>query len=114
MGTNPGYTAYELEHVLATTKARFLIAEPEVLKAPRQIALQLGISNDRILLLAEPETAKAHGHVSWRALLGHGEEDWVKFDDLETAKNTTAFLLMSSGTTGKFAFQACSASWKAC
>ena len=39
-------------------------------------------------------------HYTWRTLLEHGEDDWVRFNDLETAKNTTAFLMFSSGTTG--------------
>jgi len=40
------------------------------------------------------------GHLGWADLLKHGERDWVRFDDLETAKTTTAALLFSSGTTG--------------
>lgn len=30
----------------------------------------------------------------------HGEEDWLRFDDLKTAQETTAAMLFSSGTTG--------------
>lgn len=30
----------------------------------------------------------------------HGEEDWVRFNDLKTAEETTAARLFSSGTTG--------------
>jgi 4-coumarate--CoA ligase len=33
-------------------------------------------------------------------LLGYGERDWVRFDDEERARGTTAALLFSSGTTG--------------
>lgn len=40
------------------------------------------------------------GQMQWVDLLKHGESDWVRFDDLETTKNTTAALLFSSGTTG--------------
>lgn len=78
-----------------------MIAEPDVLKAPKEAALELGISKDRILLLAEPDEARGHGHASWRTLLEHGEQDWVRFDDLETAKSTPACLMFSSGTTGQ-------------
>lgn len=40
------------------------------------------------------------GFLGWGDLLGHGERDWVRFDDLERARGTTAALLFSSGTTG--------------
>ena len=100
MGTNPSYTPFELEHALKTSKAKFVIAEPEILKAPLETALKLGIPKERILLLAESAVVAGHEYSSWRSLLEHGEQDWVRFDDLETAQSTPAFLMFSSGTTG--------------
>lgn len=47
-----------------------------------------------------PDQAVPEGFKSWRTLLDHGEEDWVRFDDLETAQSTTAARMFSSGTTG--------------
>ena len=102
VGTNPSYTQFELTHAFKISKAKFVIAAPEILKTPRETALKLGIPEERILLLAEPDEAASHGHESWRKLLDYGEQDWVRFDDLETAKNTPAFLMFSSGTTGMF------------
>ena len=78
-----------------------MIAEPEILAAPKETVLKLGMPQERMLLLAEPGELAGQSHASWRTLLEHGEQDWVKFDDLETAMNTPAFLLFSSGTTGK-------------
>ena len=100
VGTNPSYTPFELKHALETSKAKLVITEPDILKAPRETALKLGIPKERILLLAEPDEATKSDHASWRTLLEHGEQDWIRFDDLETAKNTPAFLMFSSGTTG--------------
>lgn len=40
------------------------------------------------------------GFRSWKELLKFGERDWVRFDDEEIAKTTTAARLFSSGTTG--------------
>lgn len=37
---------------------------------------------------------------SWETLLEQGEQDWVRFDDLEISKHTEAARLFSSGTTG--------------
>ena len=102
-GTNPSYTQFELEHALKISKANFLIAEPEIFEAPRTTALRLGLPAERILTLAEPDEIEDFHHgryKSWRTLLSHGEQDWIRFDDLETCRSTPAFLLFSSGTTG--------------
>ena len=40
------------------------------------------------------------GMRAWDDLLDAGEEDWVRFDDLESVRKTTAARLFSSGTTG--------------
>ena len=97
VGTNPSYTPYEFEHAIKTSQAKIIIAEPELLGAPKAVAASLGMPANQILLLADESDGT---HQSWRSLLTHGEQDWLHFDDLETAKNTTAFLVFSSGTTG--------------
>lgn len=38
--------------------------------------------------------------LSWKSLFDLGEEDWVRFNNLDTAQQTTAARLFSSGTTG--------------
>ena len=63
-------------------------------------ATELGITADRIFLLAAQNGIIGGEHLTWRSLLDHGEEDWVRFDNLETAETTNAFLMFSSGTTG--------------
>lgn len=64
----------------------------------------VGIRNERILVLnsgSGSEDDDLPGEFqSWRSLLEHGERDWVSFDKLERARDTTAMLLFSSGTTG--------------
>ena len=85
---------------MRVSKAKLLIAEPDILAAPKATALKLGFANGRILLLAEPSDVRNHGHQSWRTLLDHGSQDWLRFDDREIAQNTPAFLMFSSGTTG--------------
>lgn len=37
---------------------------------------------------------------SWKRLFDAGEDDWVRFNNLDTARRTTAARLFSSGTTG--------------
>lgn len=97
LGTNPSYTSYELEHAVKTSKTKFIIADPELLKAPKAAANALRIPDSQILSFSDSDHEE---HRSWRTLLNHGSQDWVAFDDEHTAKNTTAFLMFSSGTTG--------------
>lgn len=40
------------------------------------------------------------GFKSWEWLIQHGEEDWIYFNDLETAKRAHLARLTTSGTTG--------------
>ncbi|KAK4503611.1 hypothetical protein PRZ48_004526 [Zasmidium cellare] len=97
LGTNPSYTSYELEHALKTSKTKFLIAAPDLLSAPKTAAKTIGIPDSNILLFSDSNHTN---HKSWQTLLTHGSEDWISFDDEWTSKNTAAFLMFSSGTTG--------------
>jgi 4-coumarate--CoA ligase len=98
-GTNPGYTSHEVSHHLKTARARFLIVEPTLLKTIQHA--QHSIASKHIFIFDPLDSADSHvGYTPWTDLLNHGEADWVRLDDLETSKNTTAMLLFSSGTTG--------------
>jgi acyl-CoA synthetase (AMP-forming)/AMP-acid ligase II len=99
-GTNPAYTQYELVHHIKTSKTRFLISEPEILDAIVAAAKECDIPTSNIWIFDILGQAVPRGFRSWNELLQYGEEDWERFDDLETAKNTTATRLFSSGTTG--------------
>lgn len=97
VGTNPGYTDFELQHALKVSQAKLIIAEEDLMDALLKSAREVGISSSQVLLFANENQTPLR---SWRSLLEHGEEDWVSFDDEEVSKTTTAFLMFSSGTTG--------------
>jgi 4-coumarate--CoA ligase len=104
-GTNPAYTSHELAHALKTSKAKFVLSAPEligpVLKAVESVAADGGLlERDGVVVFNPHGEPGIEGHLQWGDLLVHGERDWVRFDDLETARGTTAALLFSSGTTG--------------
>lgn len=101
-GTNPGYTSHELAHHLKTSRAQFLISEPEILAPLLEAAKKNGIPESNLWIFdpVSDKTASPKGHRSWQDLFSHGEHDWVRFDNLETASTTTAARLFSSGTTG--------------
>lgn len=100
-GSNPGYTQSELRHHLQSTRARFVVTEYELLPVLVQVG-ECGVPASNVFAL------ETHSHFatglyycnSIRELLIHGERDWVRFSSEEEAKNTTAALLSTSGTTG--------------
>ncbi|KAL3417885.1 4-coumarate-CoA ligase 2 [Phlyctema vagabunda] len=99
-GTNPSYTEFEFVHHLKMSKASFIITEPEMLPQALGAASACGISTSNIRIFDVLKQAVPDGFQSWEELFTHGEEDWVRFDDEKTSRNTTAGRLFSSGTTG--------------
>ena len=99
-GANSGYTRPELVHHIKTSKAKFLISEPEIFEGALAAATECAISKSNILVFDVPQQPLPSGFRSWTELLSHGEEDWVRFDDAKTCMETTAGRFFSSGTTG--------------
>ncbi|KAJ5309366.1 FAD linked oxidase N-terminal [Penicillium atrosanguineum] len=99
-GSNPAYTPNELAHHIKASESKFLISEPEILKPLLDAAQQTGISKKNVWTFDNLGQEIPNGMKSWKELLKFGEDDWVRFDDLESAQTTTAARLFSSGTTG--------------
>lgn len=100
-GTNPSYTPLELRHHVQLTQAKFLISEPELLGPLVQAAKDTAIPSSSIRIFnTHPGQTVPAGFTSWTELMQHGEDDWVRFDDLTTCMETTAARFTSSGTTG--------------
>ena len=101
-GANPGYTAFELAHHLRASDSKAVVTEVELLPTLLKAAEQVGLSKDKILIFDNHGEKIPDGFKSWWSLFEHGEAEWSTFHDLETARDTTAALLFSSGTTGGF------------
>ena len=99
-GTNPAYKPYELRHHIKTAETKFIIVEPELLGDVLTAARPEGIPNDRIFIFDTRGQSVPSSFRSWEWLLSRGEEDWIRFNDLERAKNTTVARLTTSGMTG--------------
>lgn len=101
VGTNPSYTRHELSHTAKTAKIRFVIAEPEML--PNMMtALQengLDVGQRLFVLDTQPGQRVPSGLKSWRKLLNHGLEDWIRFDDKAESQKMVQ-LYFTSGTSG--------------
>ena len=99
-GSNPAYTPYELAHHFRSSETRYIVTEPEMLGSILEAAKECNISRSNILIFNVLGQAVPEGFQSWETLLDQGEQDWVRFDDLETARSTEAARMYSSGTTG--------------
>lgn len=99
-GVNPGYTPHELAHTLKIAKVKFVFVLPALLEATLKATDQVRIPRERIIIFNPNGEDAPKGFLQWKDLLKHGEQDWVRFDDLQTAKYTPAGRLFSSGTTG--------------
>lgn len=63
-------------------------------------AKEVGIDESRIFMFDPDNRPVPSGYTTFQDLLQHGEQDWVRFDDLQTSEDTVAALMFSSGTTG--------------
>ncbi|OQU99890.1 AMP-binding enzyme domain-containing protein [Cladophialophora immunda] len=99
-GTNPAYTHFELAHHFKTSRTMFVIAEPDLLQAVVSAAQECDIPQSRIWAFDSQKEPIPTGFASWRELLKHGQRDWIRFNDEQVSKRTTAARLFSSGTTG--------------
>lgn len=99
-GSNPAYTPNELAHHIKASESKFIMSEPEILKSLLGAAEQTGIPKQNVWVFDNLKQTIPKGMKSWKELLNFGEDDWVRFDDLNKAQTTTAARLFSSGTTG--------------
>ncbi|MCJ1384106.1 hypothetical protein MMC17_007222 [Xylographa soralifera] len=95
---NPGYTAEELAFQLKDSGAKALITQKPCLSVALQAAKQVGIPEDRIILIGDErdETYKFKHFTSIRNSAGTNRYRRTKLDP----QKDLAFLVYSSGTTG--------------
>lgn len=99
VGSNPGYKELELTSLLEISKASLVITAPDLLPTVQAVTQKLRISDSNVLVFAEA-CDTPEGFRSWKELFRHGEDDWVRFDDEKSARETAACLVSTSGTTG--------------
>ncbi|KAM3416146.1 hypothetical protein BST61_g7754 [Cercospora zeina] len=99
-GTNPAYTEHELTHTTKIAKAKYILTQPAFLPNILKAATANGIDKKNIIIYNPTGEKAPEGYLQWSDLFKHGETDWVRFNDYETAYQTGAARLYSSGTTG--------------
>lgn len=100
LGSNPGYKEFELTGLFESSNPVLVISAPELLPTVQKVAKQLSIPDSNLLVFDAVESTSSTDIKSWQELFAHGEEDWYQFNSVETAKDTSACLVTTSGTTG--------------
>ncbi|CAG8742931.1 22191_t:CDS:1, partial [Dentiscutata erythropus] len=95
---NPKYRATELSYQLTDSGASVLIVHPEFLETVIEASIEAKIPTSRVLLFGDEEIKGYKPYHS--VLIGDREIEPVSYTS-EEARTTTAYLLYSSGTTGK-------------
>ena len=97
---NPAYTTYELAHTFKIAKVKWVLTQPDLLDGVLKAAEQVDLPKEKIVIFNPNGEEAPPGFKQWNDLLQNGEQDWVRFSDLDTSANTPAARLFSSGTTG--------------
>lgn len=121
MGVNPGSQQHELDHIFQLAEPKLIITSGHSLPTVHKVAEARGISPSQIRVLdelaiasldrflgstpfkyaAQSATLPQRGSfLSFAELLNHGERDWIRFNDEQTAKATSAAMFTTSGTSG--------------
>ncbi|KAF3926438.1 S-dihydroxybenzoyltransferase [Arthrobotrys entomopaga] len=95
---NPGYTLDEFVYQLKNCEAKAVTCQAETLPLVRQAAKQVGIPEDRILILGDTKVP-GFKHLNELKNMSHREVKITRRPKFEPAKDI-AFLVYSSGTTG--------------
>lgn len=94
------YTQHELTHTTKIAHVKFILTQPDLLPNILKAAEANGVSKERVIIFNPNNEPAPSGFLQWSDLLSHGETDWVRFNDYESAYQTGAARLYSSGTTG--------------
>ena len=102
VGSNPAYKSFELKRLFTLSKTKCLMVEPSLVPNIWSSAVDSGLHRDDIFLFdTQGESTTASDFlVSWNILLQNEEEPWLCIKDEILARQTTAALLLTSGTSG--------------
>jgi 4-coumarate--CoA ligase len=100
VGSNPAYKTLELSHLLSITEPKFFLVEEDLLSDVLPTIENYIPRTRTFILSAKNDELNPNGCRDWSDLLQHGEDDWIRINDIQTAKSTIAVLQSTSGTTG--------------
>jgi acyl-CoA synthetase (AMP-forming)/AMP-acid ligase II len=94
---NPDYLLDELVHQITTSRPKVLVVGKAVLEVAKKAAVECGIADHNIYIMEEDD----HGRYRSIWSLAGTEELEPRHLSPQEAKQRTAFMCYSSGTTGK-------------
>lgn len=94
---NPGYSADELAYQLENSEAKALVTTKAFLETALKAAKQVGIANDRVILLGE-EKDETHRCKHWTSI--RKTSGALRYRRRRAKPEDLSFLAYSSGTTG--------------
>ncbi|KPI45506.1 putative 4-coumarate--CoA ligase 1 [Cyphellophora attinorum] len=98
---NPGYTVDEFAYQLRDSKAKVVVAHASVLDTVREACTKVGIDESHILVLGSQRDGKG-GAKHWQEIISDASNPGAKDTRPKIdPKDDLAFLVYSSGTTGK-------------
>ncbi|KAI1371673.1 hypothetical protein F4677DRAFT_463910 [Hypoxylon crocopeplum] len=97
--SNPGYTITELSHQLRDSGAKCIITQYSNIRTVKEACSATGIADDRILLLGGERDPTGH-FKHWTSIRNPNPTRRFSPSEIDP-KNDAAFLVYSSGTTGK-------------
>ena len=101
IGSNPAYKTFELTRLLKLSETKYLIVEPSLLPKVWTSAIEAGVEPLNIFAFdGQDQLTPASTLSSWKVLLQNEEEHWYSIKDEALARQTTAALLLTSGTAG--------------
>lgn len=90
-------TPFELKHALSLARATRLFVAPQYLSRVLPIATEMGLSEDRIYLMNEDDGQRTSVESLIQCIRG---KEIPRADTRVVPKDTTAYLVFSSGTSG--------------
>jgi acyl-coenzyme A synthetase/AMP-(fatty) acid ligase len=104
-GGSVRYSPAEAATRARAADAKHFVVEPAFLPQALEAVKSLDLDISRIIVFDTTTNEKVFksdlgSFATWKALLEHGSEDWERFDDADTAKNTIGMRFFTSGTSG--------------
>ncbi|PYI07073.1 adenylate-forming enzyme AfeA [Aspergillus sclerotiicarbonarius CBS 121057] len=111
LGASPDSPPHELVNVFELGGPKLIITSSETFQAVLDVSTSKGLCPEQVCLFEESAIAsflgsspsipaRSVGHITMAHFLNHGEEDWIKLDEVSLAKTTPAAMYCTSGTSG--------------
>ncbi len=102
VGSNPAYKTFELTRLFTLSETKYLIVDPSLIPKIWASAIEAAVKPLNIFAFDTQDQLTPASTLlsSWKVLLHNEEEPWRSIKDDILVRQTTAALLLTSGTGG--------------